>query len=106
MACSIRPPVLRARLLLPNFRARRLDLTAAYLGIEAAALRASGRTRRFANARRLRGLVDQHLQSGECIVAVLIEASVALRLDDDHALRRDAPIVAGQQPLLDCVGKR
>src|SRR5262249_7402824 len=42
----------------------------------------------------------------ERLVAVALQAAVLLRLDDEHALARDALVARAEQPRLDRVGER
>ena len=46
------------------------------------------------------------MQPGERFFAVALEAAVLLRLDDEHAVARDALVAGGEKPRLDVLGER
>src|SRR5881409_3235248 len=94
------------RILFDDSAARCLDLPALDLAVDAAALRALGRSRRLAPPRYRRRAVHQLLQPRQRILAVAVLTAIALRLDDDHAVGGDALILVRAKARLDRFGQR
>ena len=86
--------------------ARGLDLPALRLAFEPAQLRAVGRLGRPALARRHGHGLHQCVQARQRVGAVHLLAAVVLRLDDDHAVARDARVGQREQARLHGVGQR
>src|SRR5215472_14082635 len=85
---------------------RRLELSALYLAVDAAALRALGRPSRFARTRHAARTIDELLQARERVLAIALLCSIPLRLDDHDAVGGDPLISPGEKPLLDPLGER
>ena len=84
---------------------RGLDPAALYLGIDTSALRAARGSRRLARSSDCRRSIDELLQARERIVAVTLEAAIALPLDDDNAVVADPLIGVRKQARLDGAGE-